>query len=221
MKLAHNLAFVVSVSAFAILGVQSASAAGLLVSLDKLQKAGGSGSFEVLLTNTELPGGTTYDVAGFSFELLAIPGTDLSFTAADYPTSGAPPYIFEGTGQTLLDPSIPLSADLFPNAGFSGSDIEFALLSIPIAPGDVFSLGLVSFTSTSSISLSDIQGTIVAAGTSISDENFDPIPYSLPNAAVPEPSSLVMTCLAGGLILGGLRARRRPGRMIKFESRQK
>lgn len=208
----RNLLFVAS--AFTILGGPSASAAGLLISLDKFQQAGGSGSFEVLLTNTEAPGGTTYNVAGFTFELLAIPGTDWSFTGADYPTSGAPAHIFEGTGQTLLDPSIPLSADLFPNTGFSGSDTEFVSSSVPVAPGDLFSLGLASFTSTSNISLNDLQRMIVAAGTSLSDENFNPIPYALPYSAVPEPSSLVLTGLAGFLAVGGTCARRRPGRMM-------
>ncbi len=191
---------VMSLLVLTSLGVPSASA-GLLVSIDKLQQAGGNGSFEVLLTNTEPLGGTSYGLAGFSFELLAAPGSGITFTAADYPTSGSPAYIFDGTGQTSLDPTIPLSSDTFSNSHFSAADTEFSFLSIPVNPGDSFSLGLISFSATSTLSLANLQGLIVSGGTILSDENFQPIPYSMSGSAVPEPSSVVLFGLAGALML--------------------
>jgi hypothetical protein len=190
------------------LGVPSASGAGLLISIGELEQSGGSGSFEVLLTNTEPVVGTTFNIAGFSFELLAAPGSGITFTAADYPTSGPAPYIFDGTGQTTLDPTIPLSEDAFPNTNFSGADTEFTYASIPVAPGDMFSLGLISFTATSTVSLGELQGLVVRAGTTLSDENFQPIAYSLAAASVPEPSSLVMAAVGGALVLVVAVARR-------------
>jgi hypothetical protein len=202
--------FLTALAMLAGLGVPSASA-GLLISIDALEQAGGNGSFEVVLTNTEAAGGSTYGIAGFTFDLLAAPGSGLTFTAADYPAPAALPYIFEGTGLASFEPSITLSDAIFPTDHIIGGDVEFVLPSIPVAPGDRFSLGLISFTAASTVALDDLQGIIVRAGTSLSDENADPIPYALPNTAVPEPSSLILTGLAGGLVLGALHARR-PGR---------
>lgn len=199
--------YVMIVLAVAMMGAPSASA-GLLISVEGLTQSAGSGSFEVTLSNTNAPGGTTYDVAGFTFELIAAPGSGLTFTAADYP-AGAIPYIFEGVGQTTLDPTIPLSYDSFPTADVNGADSAILAASVSVASGDKFSLGLVSFASAVPVLLSEIQSMIVRSGTSLSDENFDPIPYTLPNAAVPEPSSLVLTGLAAGLVLGAFRVRRR------------
>lgn len=190
-------------AAFAGLVFPSVSVADLLISIDDLNQSSGSGSFKVTLANTEGPGGTTYQVAAFSFELLSAPGSGLEFTAADYPTSGSPPYIFDGTGQTSVDPTILLSSYTFANTHFSGADSEFTQSWIPVAPGDGFSLGLVSFTAASPVSLGDLQSLIVKAGTVLSDENFDPIPYSLPGIAVPEPSTLTTACLAVALGLAG------------------
>jgi hypothetical protein len=187
--------------AFLIAGTPPAAASGLLISIGGLDQSGVDGSFEVLLTNTEFPGGTTYEIAGFSFELLGTPGSGLTFTAADYPT-GSPPYIFDGTGQASLDPSIPLSNDLFPNTHFSGADVEFVAPSIAVVPGAVFSLGLVSFTSISTVTADELVGTIVREGTVISDPGFQSIPYALPNTAVPEPPSWTLISLAGAIILG-------------------
>jgi len=196
--------YVLALVIIAILGIPSVSAAGLLISIDDLNQSAGSGSFELLLTNTETPGGTTYDIAGFSFELNAA-GSGVMFTAADYPASG---YVFDGTGQTSLDPTIPLSTNTFPTSDVSGSDVEFIDSSITVAPGDVFSLALISFTSPTPDTVSGLESLIDTKGTVLSDANVRPIPYSLPNASVPEPSSVVMLGL-GSLGLMGLTWRRR------------
>jgi len=181
------------------LASSSASAAGLLISIDDLNQSGGKGSFELLLTNTDVPGGTTYDIAGFSFELNAA-ASGLIFTAADYP-SGTPAYIFDGTGQTTQDPTIPLSTNAFPTSDVSGSDTEFTSSSIAVAPGDVFSLALISFTSPTPVTVSGLESLISTSGTVLSDANLKAIAYSLPSTAVPEPSSVAMVALAGTLIL--------------------
>lgn len=182
--------------------IPTASAAGLLISIDQLQQTAGSGSFQVILTNTEDPAGITYRVAGFTFELLSTHGSGLKFQGAEYPTSDLPGYLFEGTGQTVLDSAIPLSYDEFPTAHFSGADTEFVETSIPIGPGVSFSLGLITFETPSPVSLGSLQELIVRAGTVLSDENFEPIPYSLPNTSVPEPSSWVTLALGSIGVIG-------------------
>ena len=190
-------------SLFLNLGLETAaSASGLLISIDGLTQSSGSGSFELVLTNTEDPGGTTFGIAGFSFELNG-GGSGLLVTSADYPT-GTPAYIFEGTGQSSLDPTIPLSTDTFPTADVSGADVYFGLsgLSAPVAPGDALALALITFTSPDPITINDLVAMIDTRSTVLSDENFRPIGYSLPVTAVPEPSSLAMVVLAGTLLTG-------------------
>ena len=65
----------------------------------------GVGTFEVLLSNTAAPGGASFDVAGFSFELAVSPASGVQFTAADTATLTAA-YLFDGVGGA---PSIPPS----------------------------------------------------------------------------------------------------------------
>lgn len=193
-------------------GTSSASAGGLAVTIDDLTQSGNTGSFQVILQNTESAGGTVFDVASFTFELEVDSASGLQFTAADYPVSGVvPPYIFDGTGFGAIF-SIPLSSTTFPSYNVVGSDAEFVSLpGIPVNPGDVFALGVISFEATTNVALDTLLTSFVRSGTSFSDGTGREIPYSLPNVAVPEPHSLVL-CAAGGLFIGVFGVSRRTRR---------
>ncbi len=146
-----------------------AHAGSLVMSVDNVTgPSAGQGTFDVLLTNTNPAGGTSYDVASFSFELSVPAGSGVQFTGANTAFVG-PAYIFAGTGGASIDPTFTLSLDSFPTTQFTGSDTEFANPGIAVGPGAVFGLGLISYSVFPQTPASDVPISFVLAGSSVSD----------------------------------------------------
>jgi hypothetical protein len=188
---------------------------GLVISAPDLTATPGStGSFDVLLTNTNPTGGASYDVAGDSFQLQLSGPLDASFTDVSINTVAAP-YIYVTSGTT--QGGGPLSLDTFPNMLFTASDSEFASPGFrTVNPGDVFGLAHVSY-SISSTTPNGID-TISFSNVSLTDINGNAIPVSISNGviavgmAIPEPSALIQGATAALIGLGAswwrLRVRR-------------
>ncbi len=171
----------------------------------------GSGTFEVLLTNT----GPSVAVAAFSFEVTVDPSSGVQFTGATTETVSAP-YIFEGTGG-LPDPTS-LPTGPVPTTDLVGADAEFTYSSIAVGTGGTFGLGMISYSVSPQAPPVDVPISFVAAGTSLTDPTLPsglPIPFvtddtggviPLASSVVPEPSGLwsatcaiVLLLLARGL----------------------
>ncbi|MGO8898024.1 MAG: PEP-CTERM sorting domain-containing protein, partial [Isosphaeraceae bacterium] len=197
-------------------------AGGLVMSMANVTgPTAGQGSFEVLLTNPS--GGQSVDVASYSFALMVPMGAGVQFTAADTSPLSAP-YVFEGTGGASVDPGFMLSLDSFPNTSFTGSDTEFTFPSIMVNPGNVFGLGLISYSVGPSAPGGDVPISFISSGTSLSDASGTGIDLTtddragvihIAGSAVPEPSSLVLIASAIGMMLlsrGYQQARKRSTR---------
>ena len=193
-----------SLIAALILGNAAPCRAGGLVIQAPDLTAGASGSFDVLLVNTNAAGGQSFHVAADSFELSVSGPVSIAFT--DVSINTFVPYIYVTSGTTQGGP--PLSLDTFPNTQFTAADSEFAAPGFRIVnPGDVFGLAHVSF----AISPSSTGGTdtiqFVFPGTSLSDINGASIPFT--TQLVPEPAALTEAATAALLGLGSFWWRRR------------
>jgi hypothetical protein len=182
-------------------------AAGLVIEAPNLTATPGStGSFDLLLANTNPAGGTSYDVAADSFGLALAGPLSVTFTGVSINTVAAP-YIYVTSGTT--QGAGPLSTDAFPNTQFTGSDSEFAAPGFrTVNPGDVFGLAHVSYM-VSPITASGRDSIVISSGaaTSLSDINGLAIPFTISNgsitvAVVPEPPSLVLGLVATTVLLG-------------------
>jgi hypothetical protein len=188
---------------------------GLVIEAPNVTAAAGStGSFDLLLVNTNLAGGGSFNVAADSFALsLAGP---LSATFTDVSINTIVPYIYVTSGTTVPG-GLPLSLDTFPNTQFTASDAEFALPGFrTLNPGDVFGLGHVSFAIDPSTP-NGMDSIVIAsdATTSLSDIDLNPIPFTIANGsitvgalAVPEPAALTQAALAATIGVGAFWWRR-------------
>ena len=193
----------------------SCRAGGLVISAPNLTAtAGSSGSFDVLLSNTNSPsGGASFDVAVDAFTLGLSGPLDVTFTAVSIATVAAP-YIYVTSGTTVPGGS-PLSADTFPDTQFTAGDSEFAAPGFrTVSPGATFGLAHVSYTV--SPTTSNGIDTIGFLNVSLTDLNGAGITTTISNGsirvgAVPEPSTLIQfaTAVLFGLGLFWRRRRRR------------
>jgi len=189
-------------------------AGGLVIQAPNLTGVapGSSGSFDVLLTDTDPSGSPGYNVAGDSVELTLSGPPGFTFTGATINTSATYIYVQStdaSTGQ-------PLSFSSFPNTDFIASDAEFASpFYRTVNPGDIFGLANVSYavaptaSGTATITIADLN-----VSTSLSDINLNPIPFTATNSSIsttsiPEPSSLIQTATAVLIGLGVAWRRRR------------
>jgi hypothetical protein len=144
---------VIAVALAAIVGgAVPCSAGGLMIEAPNLTATpGSSGSFDLLLVNTNAIGGTSYDVSSDQFMLSLSGPLGIAFTAVSIATDPVTaPYIFVLSGTTLPG-GPPLSTDTFPNNQFTGIDLEFALPGFQtVNPGDTFGLAHVSYAVSSS-----------------------------------------------------------------------
>jgi hypothetical protein len=194
------------------LTANACQAAGLVISApDFMAATGSSGSFLVEITDTDPSGSTPFIVAGDSFEL-TLTGAGVTFTDAVIPSTGPPPvYIYNDSSD--VDQGLPLwtaPINPFPTTDFTAADSANPLGSSPyttLKPGDVYTLGLVSY----SVSPGATPGSVVTigfgSGTSLSDNNLNAVAFTTTNglititsASVPEPSSWVPALLATVII---------------------
>jgi len=207
-------------AAMPLLLAQAPVQAGLVMSIEDLTgPTGGAGTFEVLLTSTEAVGGQSFDVAAFSFQLTVPTTAGVQFTAGSTATVAAR-YLFDGTGTATFDPRFTLANVPPPSNTVVGSDTEWTYSSITVGPGDVYSLGLISYSVAPNAPSADVQISFIPPGTSLAGESggidfTSDAAAGVIHVAVPEPSSLVLAAGALGIMLlsrGYQQARRRSTR---------
>lgn len=192
----------------AFLALTGPARAGLVLSIANLAgPTGGTGTFEVRLSNTESPGGLDFEVTGFSFALSVPAGSGVEFTSADTATPSAP-YLFDGTGIGSIDPSFTLSPDPFPNTSFGALDVEVVFASIAVHPGNVFGLGFIAYSVAPDAPGGAVLISFDDAGTSLSGPSGNPIDLTtdardgvIRIASVPEPNLLILATSACSTLL--------------------
>ena len=183
------------------LGIDVRCDAGLVIESQSVTATpGSSGSFDILIMNTNSPGGSSFDVAG-DFIGLSLTGlAGVEFTGVSITTTSAP-YIYVVSGTT--QGGGPFSLDTFPNTQFLASDAEFGPLGFrAINPGDVFGLANVTYT----VAPNATPGTgvlTITTDTSLSDATGANVPFTSPpnggaftvSAAIPEPTSATLLAI--------------------------
>jgi hypothetical protein len=168
---------------------------------------GSSGSFDLLIEDTDAAGSPAYHVAGISSEL-AISGSGVTFTGVT--TGTATPNVFAGHSFSD-DYGSPLSYSSFPTNDFIYGDVD-DLPYQAVSPGDVFGILHVSYSVDAGAAAGPLDLTIegVTDGTTdVSDEVGNAVPFTVQNGvftvAVPEPAAGLLALLGLPLL-----ARRRP-----------
>ena len=205
----------VAVAAMAV-GAVPCSAGGLMIEAPNLiAPAGSSGSFDLLLVNTNTTGGASYEVSADQFVLALSGPLGITFTGVSINTVAAP-YIFVTSGTTLPG-GPPLSTDPFPNTQFTGADVEFASPGYrTLDPGETFGLAHVSYTVSSStpygidaITIAPYPTSSLLEGDGVTQNTFGIINGSI---TVPEPWALTQASTAILIGLGLVWRRRRQRR---------
>jgi hypothetical protein len=210
----RRLALAAALVLAAILGPAApCPAAGLVIQAPNLTApVGSSGSFDVLLVNTNPAGGASFNVAADSLQLSLVGPLSATFTGVSINTVAAP-YIYVTSGTT--QGGGPLSLDSFPNTKFTASDSEFASPGFRVVnPGASFGLAHVTYTISASSALgTDTLAISSGAATSLSDQNGAAIPFTIANgslaAVVPEPAAMTLGATAALIGLGAFWWQRR------------
>lgn len=198
-------------------------AGGLVISAPHITAApGSSGEFLVLLTDTDPAGSNPYNVAGDAFELKLSGGPGVTFTDVAIPSTGSTPYIYSvSTADQLGLPLYTKPTNPFPTTGFTAGDSGYPVQGgypgyTTVNPGDVYALGLVSYSIASTASPGTrVSIEFVDTGTSLSDNNSNGITFGTNSglivitAATPEPSSWILLMTAVGIVVLSQRRRRR------------
>jgi len=174
--------------------------AGLLIQAPTVTAApGSSGSFDVLIENTNATGGQSYQLAADVVELSLTGLSGVSFTGVSIMTvSASYVYVVSGTTQG----GGPFSFDTFPNTQFDASDSEFGPVGYrAINPGDVYGLANVTYSVSAGAPLAT--GTLaLGPDTSLSDPSFNGIAFTagsgsftVSSSAIPEPPSLALAVI--------------------------
>lgn len=182
--------------------------------------AGGTGTFDVEITNTELLGGTSFDVSAFFFELIVPASAGIEFTNAEIPGT-ANPYIFVGDSFAEAN-GFPLSLDLFPNTSFVALDASDTFADVTLNPGDTFALGRVSY-QVSATASNGIVPVEFGLFTELSDSALNLVPIDTfqsgqitvggATPVVPEPTSMLVW-IGSMLAVIVARARQRRAKLI-------
>lgn len=199
-------ALALGLSAFLMFGAMAdRSDAGLYIKvLDSTATAGGSGEFDVIVTND---GGTAFNISGFSVSLSVDAGSGVTFTDVTDQTSPAAPYIF---GSQQWPPFTPPGQ--LPGTAFTGSDYSLIAPDYyqTIGAGETFGLLHVTYTVAAGVAAGAITVEIVNSGTTgLFDEENKEVGSQWNNGTititgappvVPEPASIIALATAAALL---------------------
>jgi hypothetical protein len=210
------LTLVVLVLASFLGAVAPCPAAGLVIVAPNISALpGSSGSFDVLLVNTDPAGTAGYDIAGDSLELLlsGSAGSSIQFTNATINTVAAP-YIF--TQSVDNNNGFPLFTNSLPSSSLMTSDSGDPVNGYPgfttVNPGDTFGLANVSYSVSAGATLgtSDAITFVLTNGaTSLSVPDGTGITPGVQNGSItvgfpiPEPATLTLATIAALVALAG------------------
>ena len=181
-------------------GTAAPCRADLIIQAPTVTTAPGStGSFDVLIENTNPTGGQSYQLYADVIELSLTGLSGVAFTGVSIATLSAP-YVYVDSGTT--EGGGPFSFDNFPNTQFDASDSEFGPAGYrSIDPQDVFGLANVTYTVSADASLAT-GSLVIGPDTSLSDPSFNDIIFTAENgsftvisSAIPEPSSLALAMI--------------------------
>jgi hypothetical protein len=205
----RRLALVLVLIVTACLGtVTPCRAEGLVIEAPNLTGVlpGSTGSFDILLMNTNSTGGASFNVASDNLAV-SISGP-AGITITNVTTSTVATYIFEQSIDTNF--GLPFASINSPPTSFSANDAGDVAAGYPgfqvVAPGQSYGLALVTYM-VSSLAPPGAVGTIsinsINAGTSLSDDqgnllSFTPVngSISLLSSSVPEPASIIPAATA-------------------------
>ena len=180
---------------------------------------GSSGSFDIVLVNTNAAGGASYDVSTDSLDVSIVGPAGITITGVT--TSTTSPYIFAAS--IANDYPATFATINGAGTGFTAGDAADVVGNYPgyqvVNPGETYGLANVTFTvsagavpgSTDTIAINGIN-----VDTALSDINCNLLPATAQNgtlvlsAAVPEPSTLILGLAAVLIGLGSQGWRRRP-----------
>lgn len=171
------------------------------VALDLIAAPGSSGTFLVLITDTDPMGTAGYDVAGDSFDLTLSGAPAVFFKGATQTGSGGTPYIYADSLSVVF--SVPFYFPTTPTqtTDFIAADAGFGAGTYPgfttIDPGATYALGLVSYSVSASATAGDTIGIGSGLATSLSGSDTNPVAFAttdgsitVAGSAVPEPGTL-------------------------------
>ena len=191
-----------AVAALLLGSIAAPARADLIITvLDSSAAPGGTGTFDITLTNT---GAVDINIGTFSVEPTLSPTSGVHFT--DVTTATTLPYIFAASSSVTA--SSPFSYDLFPNTDFTASDSSFSTLGYEtIAAGATLGLAHVLYSVDAGTPLGTAPVRLNLTGTALDDGagnflTFTPVNGTITIAlrAVPEPSTVLLMGIGGGLL---------------------
>jgi hypothetical protein len=216
----RRLTLLLSLTVAVSLGTTATCRAGGLVveapTLDGLLP-GSTGSFDILLMNTNSPGGASFNVASDNLDISLVGGPGITITNASFSTSAT--YIFAQSIDKNF--GLPFATINAPPTSFTSNDAGDFAAGYPgfqlVSPGQTYGLAHVTYALSSSVAPGtdwtiSING--INVGTSLSDDQGNSLSITAVNGSlgvlfVPEPATLIQgtTALLIGLAACGWRRR--------------
>jgi hypothetical protein len=179
---------------------------------------GSTGSFDILMMNTNSTGGASFNVASDNLDV-SISGP-AGITITNVTTSTVATYIFEQSIDTNF--GLPFASINSPPTSFSANDAGDVAAGYPgfqvVAPGQTYGLALVTYAISATAppgAVDTISINSINVGTSLADDqgnllSFTPVNGSITTLfAVPEPASVIPAATAVLIGIAGAWGRRR------------
>jgi hypothetical protein len=164
---------------------------------------GSTGSFDILLSNTNSTGGASFNVASDNLAVSLLGPVDVTITSVSLTTSAT--YIFAQSIDTNF--GLPFATINNPPTSFASNDAGDVAAGYPgfqlVSPGQTYGLAHVTYaiSSTATGGVDTISIDSVNVGTSLSDPQGNPLSFTAMNGsisllAVPEPASIISAATA-------------------------